>query len=199
MLVQAMGSVIILLITLLLFLLGAGVVAAVGYGLYWLGRALGYPRLGRGLGWLLAAFFVVGAVGFIFEDELFSKADARALLREQQLTLQDDFSIEANKTMSAPGDYYHSFTLRISAADRRRLVAAIAGAPGFEASGESLFDANKIPVSPRRYTGPAVMRNYGTGQGLERELFRPNGEGIMPTYRVVAVASRRNEIGRAHV
>lgn len=50
----------------------------------------------------------------IFEDELFTKNEAKELLKEQNIQLKDVMEILENKQMSSIGEYYHTFTLKIS-------------------------------------------------------------------------------------
>ncbi|MCB2377524.1 hypothetical protein LGH70_08020 [Hymenobacter sp. BT635] len=180
------------------YLIGIVLIAVLGcaatvYFFYWLPAKAGHPKVGRGLAALVAGFFVVAAAGLVFEDELFSKSDARKLLREQGVLLQDDFTIQANHSSSAPGgDYYHSFTLHISAADSKRVAASIRQAPGFERDGEPLPDSYKY--GPGRYDGPPLVRSYATAAYLNRELFQPHGVPFAPTYRVIAVSKTSNEL-----
>ncbi|RZK58777.1 MAG: hypothetical protein EOO91_07240 [Pedobacter sp.] len=50
----------------------------------------------------------------VFEDKLFAKEDAKGLVNEKQISLNDQFNSLKNKSDIATGDYYHIFRLKIS-------------------------------------------------------------------------------------
>lgn len=56
----------------------------------------------------------------VFEDQLFTKHNAKELVEEQLILLVDKFEVKENKSMSAIGDYHHIFTLEISEPDKKK-------------------------------------------------------------------------------
>ena len=114
--------------------------------------------------------FSLGTV--IFEDKLFTKTNAKNLLLEQKIVLNDPFEIKENKSMSGIGDYYNTFTLKISNKDRLRLITEIAASEGFKKVNKIQGD---ITQQTDRYTGNRITQNYETEEQFIKEYFEPNG------------------------
>ena len=64
---------------------------------YWLPKKFGYPKIGKYLAIFVTLFFLVMILMSVFEDELFSKNEARELLQEQNIELKDDIEIKENE------------------------------------------------------------------------------------------------------
>ena len=124
---------------------------------YWIPKRVGYPKTGKYISIVLALLIATIAIRIIFGDYLFSKSDARNLLTELDIHIAEDFDISENKSMIAPGDYYHTFTLRITLTDKERIINEIKRSPNFNVGEpvESYFD-NRADY----YTGPKRIRNY---------------------------------------
>ena len=152
---------------------------------YWVvPKKLGSPKTGKILAWL-AGFALLCSFGtVIFEDQLFTKANAKNLLLEQKIVLNDPFEIIENKSMSGIGDYYHTFTLKISNKDRLRLIKEIAASEGFKKVNKIQKDFTQ---QTDRYTGNRITQNYETEAQFIREYFEPNGNGYAPTYRKIKI------------
>ncbi|PRY40064.1 hypothetical protein CLV58_107158 [Spirosoma oryzae] len=128
----------------------------------------------------------------IFEDQLFSKSDAEELLTEQNVKLKDDFELLKNESMSAIGDYYHTFTLKITENDRRKLIRLIIDSPDFSHKKDETWIDDSLFQTPNRYTGRRIIRNYATDQFFVRELFEPQGDGYAPTFRKIKIDKDSN-------
>ena len=91
---------------------------------YWIFRTFGWVKVGR----IVSGILLIGVVLLLLspwiEDWVFSKIDAKNLLKQHGVLLKDDFELIEN---SAGGyrDYYHIFKLRISENDYSRLVQEI--------------------------------------------------------------------------
>jgi hypothetical protein len=107
----------VIVIGLILISLVTGVI----FLAYWIPKRLGYPIIGKYISIILILLLVTMTTLTVFEDELFSKSDAQKLLIEQDIQITDNFDIEKNISMSAPGDYYHTFTLKITLKDKKEL------------------------------------------------------------------------------
>ena len=158
---------------------------------YWTPNAFGYPKTGKLLAYIVSSAFGIFLLFTIFEDQLFFKSDARKLLQLQDITLNDPFQLEGNQSMSAIGEYYHTFTLTISAGDKARLIDQIRKAQIDEAA-KHVEDMPEDKLD--RYNGPRRIKNYETDQQLVRELFQPNGEGYAPTWHKIEIDKVGNKL-----
>lgn len=156
---------------------------------YWIPKKLGFLRTGKILACMvgLTLMYLIGTV--IFEDQLFTKTNAKNLLLEQRIVLNDEFQIIENKSMSGIGDYYHTFTLKISTKDRLRLIKEIAASENFKKVNEIQEDITK---KTDRYTGNRLTQNYETEAQFIRVYFEPQGEGYAPTYRKIEIDKNRD-------
>lgn len=128
-----------------------------------------------------------------FEDQLFTKNNAKELVEEQQIILADKFELKENKSTSAIGDYYHTFTLKISDRDKQNAISKIKSADNFK-TGNSSGDQT-LYLSDKRYFGPKVTQNYETESAFVREYFQPSGqEGYAPTFRRILISKTNNEL-----
>ena len=129
----------------------------------------------------------------VFEDQLFTKGNAKELVEEQQILLQDKFELKENKSMSAIGDYYHTFTLKISERDKQSAIATIKRSDNFKADNTSIDQT--LYLSDNRYFGPKVTQNYETENSYVREYFEPSGrKGYAPTFRRISISKTKNEL-----
>ncbi|GAB2789362.1 hypothetical protein GCM10027275_37900 [Rhabdobacter roseus] len=177
----------IALVYLVFFLLCAGIT----YAAYAIPQKIGYAKQGEVLSKLVGLAFLglVGAI--VFEDQLFSKRDALKLLVEQNISLNDDFELIHNKSMSAPGDYYHTFMLRITPHDKARIIDLITHEKEFKKIGLLTVDLSE---QTDRYTGKKQKQHYETDTDFVTELFEPNGEGYAPTWRIIKISKRENTL-----
>nr|WP_298659557.1 hypothetical protein [uncultured Flavobacterium sp.] len=161
------------------------------YILYSIPKKRGQKKTGIILSSIVGLFFLLFAVNIFFEDELFSKNDALDLLKEQNVVLNDNFEILKNESMSAIGDYYHTFSLKISEKDKMRIIDEIKESKNFNLDKEtpSYFDNRKD-----YYNGPKRIKNYETEKQFIRELFEPQGEGYAPTWRKIEIDKNENKL-----
>jgi hypothetical protein len=171
-----------------LSLLAILIYGGITYAIFWVIRRIGFTKVAKGIVFLSVAFFTYLLAVTLFEDQLFSKRDAKNLLNDQEIILNDDFQIVSNKSMWSPGDYYHTFTLKISNTDKERITREIRNAASINNLGQNV----DITQLTDRYNGKKVMANYETKTVLVRKFFEPNGEGIAPTYRIVTISKKDN-------
>ena len=132
----------------------------------------------------VAVIISLSVLSVIYEDELFSKNDATELLAEQNIKLNDEFELKENKSMSAIGDYYHTFTLKISEKDKVRIINQIKNSKNFTQNKKTeLYFDNREDY----YIGPKRTENYQTENQFITELFEPQGEGYAPTWRKIEI------------
>jgi len=174
--------VIIFVVFLLIF-------SGIAYLAYFLFKKGGYPKIGKVLAGLIGAVFIVMATLIIFEDQLFSKSDAIELLSEQEIQLHDDFELINNESMSAIGDYYHTFTLRISETDRERLIEEIKTSNNYN---KDISTGNYFNNRDDYYNGPKRIKNYETEMRYVKELFEPQGKGYAPIYQKIGIDKKDN-------
>ena len=177
------------LICVVLLLIAGGII----YLFYWMPTKLGYPKAGRILATVITLSLSITVLLAVFEEELFSKNDAEELLAEQDIILTDNFEIVENKSMSGIGDYYHTFTLRVSEKDKKAIINQIKSSSNFAVHRE-LESTRYADNSKDYYTGPKRVKNYETETQFVRELFEPKGEGYAPTYRKIEIDKTENKL-----
>jgi hypothetical protein len=177
----------------LLILVFFGIPIGIGLLLYFVPKRLGHPKtakyltIGYGILVLTITFFIV------FEDQLFTKNSAYKLVSEQGIELNDEFDLIHNESMSAIGDYYHTFTLRISESDKQKAITEIKNADNFQSDNSSVD--HLLYLSHNRYFGPKVTQNYETENAFVREYFEPSGQkGYAPTFRRISIDKETNEL-----
>jgi len=176
-------------IYLIAFLIVLAIVIGIIWLSFWLPKKLGYPRFGRYFSIIVGILISLYILSEIFEDKLFSKNNATEFLTEQNIKLTDDFEIKDNKSMSSIGDYYHTFTLKISEKDKIKIIDEIKNSINFnlDKETETYFDNRKD-----YYEGPKRIKNYETEKQFVRELFEPNGKGYAPTWRKIEIDKKEN-------
>jgi hypothetical protein len=174
---------------LIAFLLILTIIIGVIWLCFWLPKKLGYPKFGKYLSIIISVIIGLFILSEIFDDELFSKKNATELLAGQNIKLIDEFELIENKSVSSIGDYYHTFTLKISKNDRIRIINEIKNSKNFnnEIKTENYFDNRED-----YYKGPKRIKNYETEKQYIRELFEPNGEGYAPTYQKIEIDKKEN-------
>jgi hypothetical protein len=137
---------------------------------------------------LIVAFFV------IFEDQLFTGNDAKKLVEEQNIRLRDKYELLDNSSSSAMGgDYFHTFTLKISENDKREAIRAIKSSRNFKTDIKLINSS--LYLSADRYLGPTIIQNYETAEAYVREYFKPSGtEGYTPTFRRISISKTENKL-----
>jgi len=129
----------------------------------------------------------------VFEDHLFTKGNAKELVEEQQILLEEKFELKENKSMSAIGDYYHTFTLEISDLDKQNAILNIKSAETFKGKNSSI--ESLLYQQQDRYFGLKVIQNYETENLYIREYFQPSGrKGYAPIFRRISISKEVNEL-----
>ena len=176
----------------LLILVFIGVPTAIGLLLYFIPKKLGYPKTGKVLTIIFGITIIILAGIIFFEDELFSKREARKLIEEQDIFLHDDFILKDNKSMWAPGDYYHTFTLIISNDDKDKAIDKIKASNEYKKLGQPIRDL--VYETHRRHEGPKVTQNYETENEYIREYLKPNGKEYAPTFRRIRIDKKESKL-----
>lgn len=179
-------------ILLLLFFLGFIVIPlGITFLLYWIPKRLGYPKLGKILAGTLIGLLLLYVLYFAFEDYLFFKSDARKSLSEHGIVLLDDFKILRNENMTAIGDYYHVFTLKISANDKKRLIDQFKHAPGYK--GFVAEDYHRL-YTLDKYEGNEVIEYSEDEYGYKRESCKPMGKDYAPLLIIITIDKKDNTL-----
>ena len=175
----------------LLFIAFVGIPIGIGLLFYFIPKKLGYPKTAKYLTIAYAAVVLSCAFYMAFQDQFFTRKEARALVEEQGFELADKFRLLKNESMSGIGEYYHTFTLRISDRDRKDAILMIKNAENFKAT--NLSDELLHSEHQNRYFGPKVIQNYETTSSYVREYFKPSGrKGAGPLFRRISVSKTDN-------
>lgn len=156
---------------------------------FWIPNKFGYPKFGKYLSITIGVLITMFVLTEIFEDELFSKNDARELLKEQSIVLTDEFELIENKSMSGIGEYYHKFTLKITSQDKNKIINEIQKSKNYNSD---LKTENYFENRKDYYNGPKRIKNYETENQFIRELFQPNGNNYAPTWRKIEIEKKSN-------
>jgi hypothetical protein len=160
---------------------------------YFVPKKLGYPKTGKYLAVIFGVFVLILVLWTVFEDQLFTKDNAKELVEEQQILLEDNFELQENESISAIGDYYHTFTLIISERDKQKAILKIKSADNFKMDNSSIDET--LYLSDKRHFGPKMTQNYETVKAYVREYFQPSGkEGYAPTFRRILISKTKNEL-----
>lgn len=165
----------------------------IGLALYFIPKKLGYPKVGKVL---IITYFIAIASIVIYamnEDRFFTENDAKELIEEQDIKLNDEFDLVENYSSWAIGDYYHSFTIRVSAKDWKNAKKTISEAHDFKPQNDTI--QSLIYKNINRYEGAKVVQDYESHDDFIREYFQPSGqEGYAPTFRRISVSKTENII-----
>ena len=176
-----------------LILVFVGLPIGLGLLFYFIPKKLGYPKTAKYLTIIFGLLVLTFVLWTVFEDQLFTKNNAKELVEEQQILLTDKFELEKNESSSAIGDYYHTFTLKISERDKQNVILKIKSDNNFKADNSSIDQT--LYLSDKRYFGPKVTQNYETENAYVREYLQPSGqEGYAPTFRRISISKTKNEL-----
>jgi len=176
------------------FVLGfIGLPIGLGLLFYFVPKKLGYPKTGKFLTIIFGLFILTIILMAVFEEQLFTKNDARKLIEEQKFKLTDEFDIENYKSASLLEDYYHTFTLTISEKDRLKLIQQIKHSEGYKKLGQPTTDFIDYRIK-YRYIGQEKTQDYETENEYVREFFKPNGQGYAPTFRRISIDKKVNKL-----
>jgi hypothetical protein len=178
-------------IFILIYLIAITLAIGLTFLFYWIPKKLGYQKLGKIFATIIGVVFVTLTISIVFEDLLFFKKDATKLLEEQDIKLTDQFEIIENKSMSAIGEYYHTFSLRISQKDKSLLIEQIKSSPDFKGLNKKIED---ITRSGNEYRGRKIIQNYEDSLQFVREYYKPNEENYAPTYRKIEIGKIENKL-----
>jgi hypothetical protein len=170
-----------------------GTPIGIGFLFYFIPKRLGYPRTAKYLTIAYSCIILTIAILTIFQDQLFTKNDAKELINEQGFELADHFDLLQNESSSAIGDYYHTFTLRISSRDKQEAIMKISKSKNFKPEEDAVDDL--LYLDNNRYFGPRITQNYETENAYVREYFQPGGrKGYAPTFRRISINKNVNEL-----
>jgi hypothetical protein len=178
----------------LFILVFIGIPIGIGLLFYYIPKRLGYPKTAKYL--TISYGLIVLAIGLLiaFEDQLFTKNNAKELVEEQEFKLQDEFELLNNESMSAIGDYYHTFTIKISDRDKQDAITKIKSSDNYKTDNSSI-ETILYQQAPDRYFGKKITQNYETENTYVREYFEPSGrKGYAPTFRRISISKTNNEL-----
>lgn len=178
----------------LFILVFIGIPIGIGLLFYFIPKRLGHQRTAKYL--TISYGLIVLAIGLFiaFEDQLFTKNNAKELVEEQDFKLKDEFELLNNESMSAIGDYYHTFTLKISDRDKLDAIAKIKSSDNYKTDNGSI-ETMLYQQAPDRYFGKKIIQNYETENTYVREYFEPSGrKGYAPTFRRISISKTNNEL-----
>lgn len=178
------------------------IILPIGIGIlfYRIPKKYGYPIIGKILTIIYGLLILTYLFFIIFEDQLFTKNNAKELLAKHQIYLNDNFELVHNKSMSSIGDYYHIFKLKISDNDHKNAVIKIKNAQNFKGYNSTLNEYHYKSLENEynykdRYFGPKIVLNYETEVSYVYDYFKPSGQkGYAPSHIIITIYKSKNEI-----
>jgi hypothetical protein len=175
-----------------LLVLFVAVIFSIIFFSYWIPKKLGKKKLGLWISGIVTVAILLFIISFIFEDELFSKSDAKGLLQEHNLHLSDDFNIVSNES-GGFRDYTHMFELKISNDDRQKLINQIKSAHNFQSD---MQDGFELKTEHERYStiDTFFTAHYHDTSKYVYEFYKPNKRGYVPTWDKVSISKTENKL-----
>jgi len=155
--------------------------------IYWILKKSGRKKLGTIVSIVLILSFLIFKLFLLFDDLLFSKSDARKLLSEHHITLNDDFKIISNQS-GGLRDYTHQFELSISEKDKQSFIDQRSWSDKMD----ERIEVHTTAVD--RYEGDTLRANYHDNDSYIYSMYRPNGKGIVPTFITIRVSKSKNTL-----
>ncbi len=178
----------------LIILIFAGIPIGIGLLLYFTPKRLGCPKTAKYLTILYG--IVVLAIGLFieFKDQLFTMHQARELVEEQGFKLIYEFELIHNESTFDIGDYYHTFTLKISYRDKQEAISKIVTSENYKPVNCCIESLLYQQAKGRNFI-KKIIQNYETENSYVREYFEPSGqEGYAPTFRRISISKTYNEL-----
>ena len=151
---------------------------------------MGYRKVGVIVSRTLMVAAVVGILTIVFSDKLFFKSDVNEILGRHNIKLRDDFKIISNSSGGFM-DYYHTFELSISQADREEIIGKIKASKDFVVDSKNSF---YLPDKTDRYSNTTIMANYENDSHFKHETYQTFEQGTAPTHEIIAVDKTSNRL-----
>lgn len=107
----------------LLFIGFVGLPIEIGLLFFFIPQKLGYPKTAKYLTISYGIIVLVIGLYIAFEDQLFTKNNAKELVEQQEFKLKDEFDLLENESKSAIGEYYHTFSLKLLNQDKMIMIS----------------------------------------------------------------------------
>jgi hypothetical protein len=179
------------LIDLPLFGFIIGIPVVIGLLIYFVPRLLGYPKTAKILTIIYSVIVLCLILFIVLGDQFFTKKDAIKLIEEQGFSLKDEFELVDNKSSWAIGDYFHSFSIKISNQDKSRAIEYIKNSEGFKKLNEPIDDF-LFSKDFDKHQGSKQIQNYENEYSYVREYLQPNGGNYAPTFRRIMISKKGN-------
>lgn len=183
---------------LILFLVFIGIPVFIVFLSYIIPKKLGYPRTAKYLSRTIAVIFIGYVIYLTFIDYFFTKNNAIELLSKEDIRLEDEFDISHNSSSSVIGigaDHYNTFALKISYADKKRIISAIKNSEHFQ---PGILKEEDISIGP--YFGNYADENkeqfvyYETEKSYVRERYTPYKPGYVPDFIRISIDKEENKL-----
>jgi hypothetical protein len=158
---------------------------------YW---GLANSGFGKKAARIAAIIFSVIAIlvllSIVFEDSLFFKSNAKALLKENNISIHDDFKIISNNT-SGMRDFYQKFELQISDNDKIRIIEQIRRA-GYS-NDTTIQEHSLLSESDDKLT-KRIFKDSEEPDFVRLESYEERQSGYIPGKDVITVSKTTNTL-----
>ncbi|MBC7552591.1 MAG: hypothetical protein H7257_01290 [Taibaiella sp.] len=164
----------------------------IGLLFYFIPKKLGYPKIAKYLAIAYGLFVLTVFFLTVFEDLLFTKSDAKEIVEAENFYLEDKFDILENKSASAIGDYYHTFTLKISEKDKQNAIKLITTSKSFTPGNVS--NDSVISWQTERNFARATTKDCETENDYIRVKFTPGMDDYARINTSVFISKTENKL-----
>lgn len=140
---------------------------------------------------IVSSFYFVFFIFSVAGDAFFFNYNARQLLAEQDIILNDDFNILENHSYSDFANYEHYFRLKISKKDKNNLINEIKNSKNFKYLVNGNSELDNWLDSVVRHKGTEINRNIETYKYYLREIYKPIPNS-MPIHRSIYIYKEDN-------
>ena len=173
------------LTTFLMIIMFAFVVIFVSY---WTLVNLKFKKAGKIVTIVFTALALLPFLSFALEDYFFFKSDASKFLKEDQITLTDNFKIKSNR-ITGLSDLYQKFELEISLQDKERITQQLKNSKHFQ----NIVNDDYSLLSE---AGPGltkkIYRDYENDEFVRRETYQKIRMGYVSDYDIITISKTKN-------
>ncbi len=155
---------------------------------YWIFRLFGKTKLGTVFSFILTIGFILIAIQPWITDWTFNKKEASKILSWHHIKLKKDFQILHNESGGFT-DYSHTFTLKISESDFKKIANEIRNSKSFK----RVFSDSQKDFPVLNYDSYDTI-NYETDKYLEREFYTKEKQKDGTFHFIISLNKKTKEL-----
>jgi hypothetical protein len=157
---------------------------------YWILVNLRFKKAGKIVTIVFSALALLPFLSFALEDYFFFKSDASKFLKEDEITLTDNFKIKSNR-ITGLSDVYQKFELEISLKDKERITRQLKNSKHFQ----NIVNGDYSLLSE---AGPGltnkIYRDYENDEFVRRETYQKLRMGYVSDHDIITIYKTKNTL-----